>query len=141
MKAILVLSIMVVALTVGAGVYIYRNGTDRLRIKNLKACLGSNLALFIPLMMTAIGIMIPDIAHAADAGVGSGEGLGMIGAALSTGLACVGAGYAVGSIGASAIGAVSEDPKVLGKTLIFVGLGEGIAIYGLIISIMIIGRF
>jgi len=98
--------------------------------------------VFIPLMMTALGIMIPDVAHAAaEKTLGTGEGLGLIGAALSTGLACVGAGHAVGSIGASAIGAVSEDPKILGKTLIFVGLGEGIAIYGLIISIMIFGRF
>ncbi|PKM48156.1 MAG: ATPase, partial [Firmicutes bacterium HGW-Firmicutes-6] len=54
-------------------------------------------------------------------------------------LACVGAGYAVGVVGSAALGAVSEDPKILGKTLIFVGLAEGVAIYGLVISIMIIG--
>ena len=68
------------------------------------------------------------------------NGNAMIGVALSTGLAALGAGIAVGMTGAAAIGAISEDPKMLGRSLIFVGLAEGIAIYGLIISIMIFGR-
>ena len=55
-------------------------------------------------------------------------------------MATIGAGYAVGSVGSAALGAVSEDQKILGKTLIFVGLAEGIAIYGLIVSILILGR-
>ncbi len=59
-------------------------------------------------------------------------------AGISTGLAAIGAGFAVASVGAAALGALSEDPKVFGKTLIYIGLAEGIAIYGLIISIMII---
>ena len=89
-------------------------------------------------------MLVPDIIMAAEtaaaSGANSGSGLGFIAAALSTGMATIGAGYAVGAVGSSALGAVSEDPKILGKTLIFVGLAEGIAIYGLIISIMILGR-
>lgn len=61
-----------------------------------------------------------------------------LGAALATGLAAIGAGIAVGISGAAAIGAITEKPEVLGRTLIFVGLAEGIAIYGLIISFMIL---
>lgn len=61
-----------------------------------------------------------------------------IGAALATGLAAIGAGIAVGIAGAAAIGAVAEKPEMLGRTLIFVGLAEGIAIYGLIVSFMIL---
>ena len=57
---------------------------------------------------------------------------------FSTGLATIGTGRAVGSVGASAIGAVSEDSTILGRTLIFVGMAEGIAIYGMIISILIL---
>ncbi|MEG2651454.1 MAG: ATP synthase subunit C, partial [Eubacterium sp.] len=76
---------------------------------------------------------------AATGDAGNATGLGYLGAALSTGLACVGAGYAVGVVGSAALGAVSENEKILGKTLIYVGLAEGVAIYGLIISIMIIG--
>lgn len=85
--------------------------------------------------------MIPNIVHAAgDASLGTATGLGYIAAALCTGFATIGAGYAVGAVGSSALGAVSEDPKILGKTLIYVGLAEGIAIYGLIISIMILSK-
>jgi V/A-type H+-transporting ATPase subunit K len=61
-----------------------------------------------------------------------------IGAALATGLAAIGAGIAVGIAGAAAIGTITEKPEVLGRTLIFVGLAEGIAIYGLIISFLIL---
>lgn len=68
------------------------------------------------------------------------SGLGMIAVALATGLACIGAGIAVATVGASAVGAISENPKLLGKTIIFAGLAEGIAIYGLIISIMILNK-
>lgn len=68
------------------------------------------------------------------------KGLGLIAAALSTGLACLGAGIAVAIVASSAVGAISENPGLLGKTIIFVGLAEGIAIYGLIISIMILNQ-
>ena len=61
-----------------------------------------------------------------------------VGAGLSTGLSCIGTGIAVASSASAAIGAISEDSSLLGKTVIFVGLAEGIAIYGLIISIMIL---
>lgn len=63
-----------------------------------------------------------------------------VGAALATGMAAIGAGIAVGVAGAAAIGAITEKPESLGRVLIFVGLGEGIAIYGLIISFMILTR-
>ena len=63
-----------------------------------------------------------------------------VGAALATGLAAIGAGIAVGIAGAAAIGAMAEKPELLGRTLIIVGLAEGIAIYGLIISFMILTR-
>lgn len=61
-------------------------------------------------------------------------------AALSTGLACIGAGLAVGNAGAAAIGATAEKPESFGRALIFVGLAEGVAIYGLVISFLILGR-
>ncbi len=76
-----------------------------------------------------------------DTGGSSTErGWGYIAAALSTGIAALGAGVAVSGVGSAAMGAISERPELLGRSLIFVGLAEGIAIYGLIISIMILGR-
>ena len=66
------------------------------------------------------------------------DGMKYLGAALSTGLACVGAGIAVSSSASAALGAISEDPQIMGKSLIFVALAEGIALYGLIISLLIL---
>ena len=67
-------------------------------------------------------------------------GLGYIAAALVTGLSCVGGGIAVASAASAALGAISEDSSVLGKSLIFVGLAVGVCLYGLIISFMILGQ-
>jgi V/A-type H+-transporting ATPase subunit K len=65
---------------------------------------------------------------------------GFVAAALATGIGALGAAYAVGHVGAAALGAMGERPEIAGRALIFLGLAEGIAIYGLIISIMILGR-
>ena len=65
---------------------------------------------------------------------------GYMAAALATGLSAFAAGIAVAGVGAAAIGAIAEKPELFGRTLVFVGLAEGIAIYGLIISIMILNR-
>ena len=67
-----------------------------------------------------------------------GQGLGFIAAALATGLSALGAGIAVAAAAPAAIGAFSENGKNFGKSMIFVALGEGVAIYGLLISIFII---
>lgn len=138
MKWILGSAIIVVILTIFSGVYIYGSGKSG---KGIRKSLKVNLAVFVPLMLGSLIVLVPDVVYAATEGeVSSSSGLGFIAAALCTGMATIGAGYAVGSVGSSALGAVSEDPNILGKTLIFVGLAEGIAIYGLIISILILGR-
>ena len=67
-----------------------------------------------------------------------GQGLGFIAAALATGLSALCAGIAVAAAAPAAIGAFSENEKNFGKSMIFVALGEGVAIYGLLISIFII---
>ena len=127
--------------TIGVGVYYVYDDCDEKNIK-MKKFLKVNLSTFIPLLAIALIFMAPNVVAAATEGIAGGitdSGLGYIAAALSTGLACAGAGYAVGVVGSAALGAVSEDEKILGKTLIYVGLAEGVAIYGLIISILIIG--
>ena len=65
---------------------------------------------------------------------------GFLAAAISTGLAALGAGIAVSNVGSAAIGAIAEKPEMLGRTLIVIGLAEGIAIYGLIVSILILNQ-
>lgn len=73
-----------------------------------------------------------------DNGAGIAVGLGFIGAALSIGLAGIGGGLALSAGAPAAIGAVAEDPKSFGKAIIFVALGEAVAIYGLIIAFLIV---
>ena len=63
-----------------------------------------------------------------------------LGAAFATGLGSIGAGIAVSNVGAAAMGAVAEKPELMGKSLIYVALAEGIAIYGLLISIVILSK-
>ena len=91
----------------------------------------------------AICMICPFAASAAtgDAAAASGsDGMAFIGAAAATGLSCIGGGIAVGNAAPAAIGATSEDPKAFGKAIIFVALGEGIALYGMLISIMILSK-
>jgi len=135
----MVSTIILVLMTIGTGVYFLYKGRETNK-KKLKKVLKFNLNAFIPLLVSAIILLVPNFSQAETASVQSASGLGFIAAALSTGLATIGAGYAVGVVGSSALGAVSEEPQILGKTLIFVGLAEGIAIYGLIVSILILGR-
>lgn len=91
------------------------------------------MTIFLPIIAGAEGA-----AEAAAAGATIGDGLKYIAAALSTGAATIGTGIAVGTAASAAIGATSEDEKNFTKSLIFVALGEGVAIYGLLISILIL---
>ena len=61
-------------------------------------------------------------------------------AAIAVGVGAIGGGAAVGYVGAAAMGAIGEKPELAIRALLFVGLAEGIAIYGLIIAIMILGK-
>jgi V/A-type H+-transporting ATPase subunit K len=141
MIIILLIAFVIVITTVAYG-YVELCKADINGKGKIKKVLRFNLGGFIPVICGALVFLVPDFVKAAETGaaMSSASGMGYLAAAISTGLATIGAGYAVGSVGSSALGAVSEDPKILGKTLIYVGLAEGIAIYGLIISIMILSK-
>ncbi len=83
--------------------------------------------------------LLPLAASASQTAI-SDEGVAYIASALAVGLSTIAGGIAVGLVGAAAMGAVGEKPEISGKALIFLGLAEGIAIYGLIIAIMILGK-
>lgn len=100
----------------------------------------NGLALLACLVVAAVALTNPMPVLAQEAQPAAPSADGALGAALATGLACIGAGIAVGIAGAAAIGGITEKPEILGRTLIFVGLAEGIAIYGLIISFLILNR-
>ena len=98
---------------------------------------GIMLVLFILFSFT---VSADTTTAAAATGTSSNIGLGLIAAGLCTGLAGIGGGIALASGVPAAIGAVSEDPKAFGKSLIFVALGETIALYGVVISVMILSK-
>ncbi len=103
-----------------------------------------SMSLVFTILICAVWVFLPSALYAVEgetAGTGADwMGLAYIGAALAVGLACIGSAYAVARIGSAAIGAVSEKPELTGRTLVFIGLAEGIAIYGLIIAIMILNK-
>jgi len=114
--------------------------------KKMKTVMGINIFSFAIIGITATLIMLSggnvsaETAETAGAVANSSAGIGYIAAALATGLACIAAGIAVASSASAAIGAISENPEIMGKALIFVALAEGIALYGVVISIVIIGK-
>lgn len=130
-----------------------------------KKIIASNLVAFMVLLVVCGTCTFAVTAHAADVNAapaaendavpvsedtaqaaavqdngGLSKGLGLIAAALVTGLAGVGGGIAVAAGAPAAIAATSEDPKSFGKSLIFVALGESIALYGVVISILILNK-
>ena len=111
-----------------------------------KTALGANLFLFFGTMVIAAVLMFNGNAFAVEeaasaaGSASSAAGMGYLSAALATGLSCLGGGIAVSAAASAALGAISEDSSILGKSLIFVGLAEGVCLYGLIISFMILGK-
>lgn len=117
-------------------------------IKSAKARLTTHVVGFFTIMVAVfvVQLFIKNTVFGADGDpidlmTGTmAQGLGFLSAALATGMSALGAGVAVAAAAPAAIGAFSENEKNFGKSLIFVALGEGVAIYGLLISILIIGK-
>jgi V/A-type H+-transporting ATPase subunit K len=114
------------------------------RRRNLKRAItiSFTVAILVVLSIFAVSMARAQVGQPAAATGGDSKAMGwaFLAASLATGFGCIGAGIAVAYVGAAAVGAVGEKPEVAGRTLIFVGLAEGIAIYGLIIAIMILGK-
>jgi V/A-type H+/Na+-transporting ATPase subunit K len=101
--------------------------------------------VFLILMALGIGVVwliSPQTVYAAGivAQAAAADPYASLAAGISTGLAALGAGVAVSGTGAAAIGAIAEKPEALGRSLIFVGLAEGVAIYGLLIAFLVLFR-
>jgi V/A-type H+-transporting ATPase subunit K len=103
------------------------------------------LAALLGVVATALLVSAPAALAAAAGGPaaaipGEAWSFGLLAAALATAMSSLGAGFAVAKVGTAAVGALAEKPELFGRLLIFVGLAEGIAIYGLIVSILILNR-
>ena len=111
----------------------------------MKGGLVLNLLLFAAGMAGLVIGGIGDAMAAGEAASGGGDislglGLALIGVGLPTGLATIGAGIAVSSVGSASLAVITEKPEMFGRTLIYLGLAEGIAIYGLPSSRMLTTR-
>ena len=120
----------------------HTTGTD----SRLKLTVGFNLMIFVCAQLALLVFAVQDAmaAPVAEAMVMTeisiGRGLAIIGIGLPTGLATIGAGIAVAPIGASSLAAISEKPEIFGRSLIYLGLAEGIAIYGLVATILLLNK-
>lgn len=113
--------------------------------KSMRRAMVTNLCAFAAVMLAAIALPMGGFVSAAGetaeaAASASAAGLGYLAAALAVGVGSIGCGIAVGHAAPAAIGAIAEEPKSFAKALIFVALGEGVAIYGLLIAIMILSQ-
>jgi V/A-type H+-transporting ATPase subunit K len=134
---------------IATGVYLQYRPLEAGRARRLfKPTIGLNIALFFGAQLVVAVIGVRDAMAAAEvqaavtgnAEITVGMGLAFIGIALPTAFSTVGAGLAVGPIGAASLAAVSEKPEMFGRTLVYLGLAEGIAIYGLVLSILLLNR-
>jgi V/A-type H+/Na+-transporting ATPase subunit K len=112
-----------------------------------KPAMATQLLVFVGAQVALLFLGISDVMAAepealttAVPQISTGMGLAMLGVGIPTGLSTIGAGIAVGPIGAASLAAVMERPEALGRTLIFLGLAEGIAIYGLVMSILLLNK-
>jgi V/A-type H+-transporting ATPase subunit K len=110
-----------------------------------KPTIGANLVLFVAAQAALIFMGVNEVMAAPEVAETGGEisiglGLGIIGVGIPTALSTIGAGIAVGPIGAASLAVLAEKPEIFGRTLIYLGLAEGIAIYGLVMSILLLDR-
>lgn len=98
------------------------------------------LALAGTLMLGVQEVLAAEPIAGAVAEISLGKGLALIGIGLPTAIAAIGAGMALGPVGSAALAVIAEKPEMFGRTLIYMGLAEGVAIYGLVMSILMLGK-
>lgn len=144
MTWLIALMVLPVAASLGAGFWLELR-PRRLPAAWLKGGVLANVLLF---GLGLAGIMLLGVQEvlAAEPAAGGlmdislGKGLALIGIGLPTALAAIGAGIALGPVGSASLAVIAEKPDMFGRTLIYMGLAEGIAIYGLVMSILLLGR-
>lgn len=136
---VLLIAALILSIVIPFGAF-FIGEKNRKRYKKSLAC---NCFFFFSTLALSAIMAYGGKVHAAEAAEKAADmatGLGYIAAALATSLSGIGSGIAVASSASAALGAISEDQSVFGKSMIFVAMAEGIALYGLIISFMILGK-
>lgn len=141
---IALLGLSVVA-TLGAGVWLEIKPQKLPSPRWLKGGVLANILLFGLALASTLLFGVQEVLAAEPAAgaileISMGKGLALIGIGLPTALAAIGAGIALGPVGSAALAVIAEKPEMFGRTLIYMGLAEGIAIYGLVMSILLLGK-
>lgn len=134
---IVLVTALLLSIIIPFGTFLYSKKTKG----GYKAALGFNIFAFFSILIISNIMMFTgkvSAAEATTAAASATDGWKFMAAALSTGLSCIGGGIAVASSASAALGAISEDSSIMGKSLIFVAMAEGVCLYGLIISLMIL---
>jgi V/A-type H+/Na+-transporting ATPase subunit K len=144
MNWLIALMALPVATTLGAGIWLEVKPRS-VSAGWLKGSMLANLALFglglAGVMLLGVQeVMAAEPVAGAAVEITLGKGLALLGIGLPTGLAAIGAAIALGPIGSAALAVIAEKPEMFGRTLIYMGLAEGIAIYGLVMSILLLGK-
>lgn len=108
------------------------------RLVILNAAIGLGAVTF--LVLAIFSPAVPAFAQGAEGAADPAAGQAYLAAAIAVAGSSIGAAIAVAYTGAASIAAISEKPEIFGRTIVFVGLAEGIAIYGLIIAVLILSR-
>jgi V/A-type H+/Na+-transporting ATPase subunit K len=148
MNSIITLLIVGQLALIATGIYLHFRPLEAQRARRIaRPTLLGSVALFFGAQGLAILLGVGEalaqdpVAEAVAASeISIGMGLVFIGIALPTALSTIAAGIAVGPIGSASLAAVSEKPETFGRTLVYLGLAEGIAIYGLVLSILLLNR-
>jgi len=147
MLLILTLSLFAM-LTVGAYFELKPFSSEKMPPRWLKSTIGINLITFMLAIFAMLFIGIQEVmavtgevaTTAVNHDISIGKGLALIGIGLPTCFATIGAGISVGPIGAASLAAISDKPENFGRSLIYLGLAEGIAIYGLVVTILLMAK-
>jgi V/A-type H+-transporting ATPase subunit K len=141
-----IMTASIVAL-IGLGVWLELAPVEaRTRMTQARPWLFGHLALFVLALLGLLFLGLREalaepVVQAATRGeVSVGLGLAIIGAGLPTAVAALAAAMALGPVGSAALAVIAEKPELFGRTLIYLGLAEGIAIYGLVMSILLLGK-
>jgi V/A-type H+-transporting ATPase subunit K len=145
MKALIVLLGFCVAAMIVAGVWLELKPHRLPSPRWLKGGVMANFLVFALALASTLLLGVQEVMAAEPLAGGVmeislGKGLALIGIGLPTALAAIGAGIALGPVGSASLAVIAEKPEMFGRTLIYMGLAEGIAIYGIVMSILLLGK-
>ena len=146
MYYLLAMVTLIVLGTIASGLYLtYKPVTAIQSPGRVRQSILFNITVFCIAVVTLMILGINDVmaqveAHGGMREITVGLGLALIGIGLPTAGATIAAGIAVGPVASAALAVIVEKPEIFGRSLVYLGLAEGIAIYGLVISILLLGQ-